>query len=341
MKTAPLNHKAGRSGRRHWRGIVLAVLWLCLPLPVPAAWDLSVDGDARFQWTDWAHAGAGIHRVGASLRKTFSDARGDRLVLFGLVEAQDDFSEIMVHELYGLYKGPLGAWNVTAGRFGLPWGLLSGFSASRLLYEVPHDRLLGMDVDSGLKISGVTGALDYAVSITQGYGPHNTPHDWGHGLATARIGFTPGDTEEFSWGLSAAWGRSLAAHVEETTAEMETAGPEHDGERPWRRVLVGLDGTLYLGRWLGRLEAAGGRVGGLTMATGFAALDFALWPRLDLNLAVNAVRHGSDHQEAWFVGFTAKPAWFTFRGGYRYAGHHNESRHEVVFQIYRLFAFSR
>ncbi|MEZ4568239.1 MAG: hypothetical protein R2860_15205 [Desulfobacterales bacterium] len=42
----------------------------------------------------------------------------------------------------------------------------------------------------------MVGALDYGISFTQGYGPHHTPHDLGHGLAVARIGFIPGDTDE-------------------------------------------------------------------------------------------------------------------------------------------------
>ncbi len=106
---------------------------------------------------DWEHSEANIHRIGISARKTFADRHGGRLILFGLVEAEDNFDEIMAHEFYGQYKGPMGAWNVTAGRFGLPWGLLPGFSASRLLYDMPHDRLLGMDVDSGVKVSGMVG----------------------------------------------------------------------------------------------------------------------------------------------------------------------------------------
>ncbi|MBA3028047.1 MAG: hypothetical protein FP816_04420 [Desulfobacteraceae bacterium] len=149
------------------------------------------------------------------------------------------------------------------------WGLLPGFSASRLLYDMPYDRLLGMDVDSGLKISGVMGAVDYGLSVTQGYGPHNTPQDIGHGLAVGRVGFTPGDTDEISLGLSAAWGRSLISHDEDAS---DMVGMNKD--REVLRALGGVDATLYLGRFLGRIEVATGRVDHQPLATTFAALVY-------------------------------------------------------------------
>lgn len=315
--------------------IVVVLLALILPAPAFASWNLSADGDFRYEWKDWEHSKADIHRIGASARKTFADSRGDRFIFFGLVEAEDNFDEVMAHELYGQYKGPMGAWNVTAGRFGLPWGLLTGFSASRLLYDMPHDRLLGMDVDSGVKVSGVVGALDYGISFTQGYGPHHTPHDLGHGLAVARIGFIPGDTDEISLGLSAAWGRSIMAHEEADDPDMA----DMDTDQALHRALGGADATLYLGRWLARIEVASGRVDHRSLTTGFAALDYALLPKLDLNLAANVAWHGSDYEDAWFVGFTGNPPWFTIRGGYSYA-EHSASRHKVTLQLYRLFSLS-
>lgn len=331
--------KIGHATAFNLRGLlfpVFALLFLMMPGTGQAMWNLSVDGDARYRLAEGEDPDVGIHLMGASARKTFADSRGDRLIFFVLVEAEDNFNDVSAHELYGQYKGPLGAWNVTAGRFGLPWGLLTGFSASRLLYDMPHDTLLGMDVDNGLKVSGVAGDLDYAFSVTQGYGPHQTPRDTGHGLGVARIGWTPGDTEELSMGLSTAWGRSITPHDGEGMGDMAAV---HDKDRAVSRALGGVDATFYLGRWLGRIEAGAGRVDHRSLTTGFAALDYALLPRLDLNLAVTAERHGSEYEDAWFVGFTGNPPGFTIRGGYRYAGH-NDARHEVILQIYRQFSVS-
>lgn len=319
--------------------VIFLFLFILWPAMVRATWNISLDGDARYRLTEWEEHDANIHLVGASVRKTFSDSRGDRLILFGLVEAEDDFSDVMLHEIYGQYKGPMGAWNITAGRFGLPWGLLPGFSASRLLYEMPHDALLGMDADSGVMLSGVTGSLNYAVSFTQGYGPHNTSDGDGHGIGMGRIGFTPGDTEEVSLGLSAAWGRSVRAHGNGGDADMGVDIIDRDKDSAVSRAVGGMDATLYMGRWLSRIELSAGRVDDRSMAAGFAAIDYALLPRLDLTLAGNALWHGSTYEDTWFVGFTGKPPWFTIRGGYRYAGH-SPSRHEVMFQLYRLFSFN-
>lgn len=322
--------------------IAAMVLFLLMPGPVRASWNISIDGDARYWWTEWEDHDANIHLAGVSARKTFADSRGDRLIFFGLLEAEDNFSDVMLHEIYGQYKGPMGACNITVGRFALPWGLLPGFSASRLLYDMSHDAILGMDVDSGGMISGVTGNLNYAVSFTQGYGPHNTPDGDGHGIGMGRIGFTPGDTEEISLGLSAAWGRSVSAHGAGGDVDMrvDIAGmADMEKDAAVRRAVGGLDATLYLGRWLGRMELSAGRVDHRSMTAGFAAIDYALLPRLDVNVAVNHVWHGSKYEDAWFVGITGKPPWFTIRGGYRYAGH-SPSRHEVMLQLYRLFSFN-
>ncbi|RJP43134.1 MAG: hypothetical protein C4548_07145 [Desulfobacteraceae bacterium] len=311
-------------------------LFALIPGGVQATWNLSVDGDARYRLTEWEEHDADIHLVGASVRKTFSDNKGDRLILFGLVEAEDNFSDVMLHEVYGQYKGPMGAWNITAGRFGLPWGLLPGFSASRLLYDMPHGAVLGMNVDNGFMLSGVNGPLDYAASITQGYGPRGTPDDLNLSLGTARIGFTPGDTEEFSIGVSAAVGKSIRVHAADPNGD---ADMNMDKDSALQRAVGGLDATLYLGRWLGRVELSAGRVDHRSMTAGFAAMDYALLPRFDLNFAANLVWHGSEFKDEWFAGFTGKPPWFTIRGGYRYAGN-SPSHHEVIFQLYRLFSYN-
>jgi len=112
-----------------------------------------------------------------------------------------------------------------------------------------------------------------------------------------------------------------------------------DKDSALQRAVGGLDATLYLGRWLGRVELSAGRVDHRSMTAGFAAMDYALLPRFDLNFAANLVWHGSEFKDEWFAGFTGKPPWFTIRGGYRYAGN-SPSHHEVIFQLYRLFSYN-
>lgn len=314
---------------------LLALAALLAPCGARGARNISLDADVRLNLREGERGEALLHRMGASLRETLADRRGDRLILFGLVEAERDLSEIMLHELYARYKGPLGARGVSVGRFRMPYGLLYDFDPSRFLYETPHEALLGVEADNGVMLSGLSGALDYAFALTQGYGHHHRPDFPGHGLAVARVGVTPGETEEISLGLSGAYGKT--AH-------------EHNRDLAVRRALVGADATLYLGRWLGRMELGAGRVAGRAMSAGFAAFDFALLPGLDLNLAASVVHHASVTAETWFAGFTFRPRRVTIRGGYRYAGSgelagsgghagSGEARHAVTLQVYRLFSF--
>ncbi|MFP4418584.1 MAG: hypothetical protein ACLFSB_15065 [Chitinispirillaceae bacterium] len=300
------------------------VALLLLPPQVEATWSVMADADCRYRLSDWDDNQATLHVLGASLRKTFSDSKGDRFTLFGLVEAHDNLSEFMMHELYGLYKGPLGSWNVTLGRFGLPYGLLTNYSTSRLPFDMPHRAVIGYAVDNGIMLSGVKGMWEYAVAGTQGYGPHHTPGFPGHGLATARLGITPGYSGDVTLGISGAFGKTSHMHNRDSTIE---------------RAVGGVDATLYSGRLLTRLELNGGMVDDKLMATGFAAFDFALLPRLDINVAVTGIRHGDQLQDSWFSGVTYKPKWFTVRGGYRYA-RYEKPHHQVELQIYRLFSFN-
>jgi hypothetical protein len=285
-----------------------------------AAGNVSFEADGRLRLAEGAEREAELHLLGLSLRHAFADSKGDRLILAGLARAESDLSEITLHELYARYKGPLGSWDLTAGRFRLPYGLMYSFDPATLLYNTPHMDLLGMDSDNGAMLSGLVGPFDYALSFTQGYG-HHAPDFPGHGIAMARLGIIPGETEEVSIGFSGAYGRTLA---------------EHDGDETIERAIAGADATLYLGRWLSRLELSGGRVDGQEILAGFAGLDYALLSGLDLNLAANVVRHGSETADTWFAGITCRPRWITIRGGYQYEG--TGDSHEFTIQAYYMFS---
>ena len=175
-------------------------------------WKLTLDGDGRYGYTDWKDHSAELHVASATVKKTFADSRGARLKMFGLFEARDNFSRFMVHEAYGVFKGPMGLWNITAGRFTLPYGLLWNFSTNRLPYEDVYHDILGFDTDNGLQASGTAGRIDYGLSLTQGLGPHRDIEFPGHGLVIFRAGMALGETEEFLVGLSGAAGRVETGH---------------------------------------------------------------------------------------------------------------------------------
>jgi hypothetical protein len=342
--------RGNRKGLCRLYAIACAIALMCMAGPAAecqASWNLSLDADVRGRIASGTDPDATLNLFGAALRKTFADSKGDRLVLFALFESEKEFGESRdesLHEIYVQYKGPMGLWNITVGRFGLPWGLLPDFSTSRLLYDMPHDRVLGMDVDSGIKISGVQGMVDYGLSYSRGYGPRNTVDAGSHGIAMGRIGITPGETEEFSLGLSGAWGRSINAHGgdhgDSKPLPVMPGQPvkTRDDDRALQRAVVGLDSTLYLGRWLIRSEVSGGQVDKRAIRAFFAGADYALRSNLDLNLAVNLSRHDSKNMNEWFAGLTCRLPWFIVRGGYRYVGY-GEARNQITIQFYRLFSY--
>jgi hypothetical protein len=177
-----------------------------------------------------------------------------------------------------------------------------------------------MDSDNGVMLSGIAGPIDYAASFTQGYG-HHTPDFPGHGIAIVRLGIMPGETEEISLGISGVYGSS---------STMESVEPALE------RALAGADATLYLGPWLTRFEVDGGTVGGESILTGFAGIDYALSSRIDLNMAANIVRQNSSTTGTCFAGMTWRSRWLTVRGGYQYED--QTESHQFTLQAYYLFS---
>jgi hypothetical protein len=303
-----------------YRSAIAVLLMLAAPAAAYGTGNVSAEIDGRLRFEEAEEFDAELHLLGLSLRHTFADSKGDRLTLFSLVRAESDLSEVMLHELYARYKGPLGAWDLTAGRFRLPYGLMYSFDAATLLYDTPHDALFGMDSDNGVMLSGIRGPVDYAVSLTQGYG-HHTPEFPGHGVAMVRLGIMPGETEEFSVGISGAYGKSSTMHDVDSVLE---------------RALAGADATLYLGQWLSRLEIDIGKVAGEQILAGFAGLDYALMPRIDINLSASVIRYDSLTASSWFAGMTWRTRWLTVRGGYSYD--EPENSHRFAIQAYYLFS---
>jgi hypothetical protein len=79
-----------------------------------------------------------------------------------------------------------------------------------------------------------------------------------------------------------------------------------------------------------------GTVDGAPILTGFAGIDYALAPGIDLNLSASVVRLDSRTAGEWFSGMTWRSNWLTFRGGYCYDDA-NES-HRFTIQAYYLFS---
>ena len=301
------------------------VIYVCLiPCNLSASWNISADGDARAEWISPDEYGAHIHVVGLSVRKSFADKIGDRVIVSGLFEAHKNFSELMVHELYIKYKGPMGVWNITAGRIGIPYGLLPSFSSTRLLFQTPTEEILGFDDDNGIMVSGIRGIFDYGVSFTQGYGIHHKLKFPGMGFVAGRIGITPGESEEFSVGVSFSGGKT---HTDESIVYAH------------KRITGGVDATTSLRRANIRVQIDAGKIDSSEFVVGYGSADLALHNRFDISAGLRLFYQSEAQAGAAFAGFSVKPPWFTLRGGYTYEKK-SVDNHTIALQLYRLFAYS-
>lgn len=306
---------------------VLLILVLITGFRAGASWNLSADADIRATVDDPNDIEVKLHVVGVSLRKVLSDSMGDRFIFFGLLEGHDNMSDWMVHELYATYKGPMGRWNITAGRFGLPFGLITGYTTSRVLYDSLYSQTIGMDIDNGVKVTGVIGNIDYGLAATLGQGPHDTPELPGENLVSGRIGYTLGDSGELRFGVSGAAGRTrMAQHT----------GIPHMRHEP---QLVAFDVTYEPGHWITRMEFQVGEIDNRRILGGFGMLDYALFPRWNMNAAAKIAYSEGSASGYGYIGAEYAGSRFMFRGGYTYDYSKDCEEHVLSFQIYRLFSY--
>lgn len=303
---------------KHQVVILILLLTGCLL----ADWRVTFDGDARLIMSDGQKPHSGMNIAGLLVRKSFADQKGDRVTFTGLLEAEDDFDEVSLHEFFIRYKGPMGRWNVNLGRYTLPYGLLSSFSSRKYLYDTVDHHTIGIHVDSGIMLNGVNQWYDWAFSWTQGYGGHHTP-DWpGHGLLMGRLGFVVGDSGDLSYGFSALSGRT-AMH--------------HDPDMTIKRKMLGLDATLYWGLSLNRLEISFGKINDQKITTAFWMSDYAILPKMDLTISGNQLWSKAGDSGELFAGISYRLPYITLRGGYLHPlqGDSNES---ISLQIYYIFS---
>lgn len=281
----------------------------------------TLEADLRATARDPGNHEAGIHLLAGSLKSVFADAEGDRLILFANLEAMDNLSEVMLHEVYGRYKGPLGKWNLTLGRYAPPFGLLATYVSTRFLFRTPETATLGMDADNGLMLSGVLPSFDYALSLSQGIDGHGVFDFPGPGHITGRIAFPLGEGEDYSLGLSGAFGSAPGGH--------------HPGDFS-EHGLGAVDFTGYLGAAILRVEGTAGLSDHEKLISLWSGFDYALFPKLEVNLGAGYISHGTIDQGSGFAGVTLRPRWFVLRGGYRILNDGGPI-HEATLQLYRQF----
>ena len=293
---------------------VLFILAALLPLRAHGSWFVTGDADVRCTRVQGQET-AELYLVSFSARKVISDGGGDRLILFLLGEGMHDFNNSMIGQAYAQYKGPLGKWNLLAGRFRLPFGLLQNYSTERLLVTTPEFETLGIAADDGVQLSGTLESLEYAVSASGG---RNSK-----GILSFRAGYRGVDFEDMRFGVSGFAGRVLSG------------GTLHD------RRIMSADLIKYRGLLVARAEAYLGTEDGNNLAGIFAGADYALLPRTDITLSYTAVdAAGTSRLNHLHIGLSYNPAaGFNIRAAKKIPAAQGGSNDEFTLQVY--YAVSR
>ncbi|MCC6545366.1 MAG: hypothetical protein IT392_12865 [Nitrospirae bacterium] len=193
-----------------------------------------------------------------------------------------NFEKIQPYQTYLQYKGPLGKWNIRAGHYILPFGLLADYDTERLVLRTLEPLSLGIKLDTGVELLGFVRDMDYAVSVSQGVGRERLSDVDDNKLFTGRIGWQGDDV---NIGLSILNGRVL---MEEGSFIRNETGADSLYER-----LLGIDLTWYHGSLILRGEATIGKDNDKGVGGFLAKADYAVTPDLEINLkyALNLLRN--------------------------------------------------
>jgi len=283
----------------------------------PGAGFFSYDFDLRYGYSETTGSGLNLEAAGLTARKIFPDKNGDRVVLFGFLDIMDNFSEIMLDQAYVLYKGPLGKWNITLGRYRLPFGLMKDYETKRILIKTAELDTVGMDSDNGIMVNGYRGNFDYSVAASQGVGTGRWDDRGDGALFTARLGLGQ-DSGEQALGLSGIIGSVFT-------------------QSALYKKLISVDFTKYAGLAIWRLEAVLGNEEDRPLVSMFLGSNYALSSKAELNFAYRHFYNGlADRVNSLCSGITLSSWGFQFRAALKYFFTGGDGN-EISLQVYRKF----
>lgn len=240
--------------------------------------------------------GLNLHGAFVNLRQVISDEKGDRYIFVAQLDANNNLNEIEAYQVYAQLKGSLGGANLRAGHYILPFGLLAYLDTERQLLQTQESVALGIKLDTGLQVFGFVGALDYALSISQGTGKL-TDQD-SNKLLVARIGI---QQEENSWGLSYLDGR--------VDSDEDSFYPQGNSDK--QRLAI--DAELDLLPWMLRIELDTGKDDGRSVSGAILLADYDVNARLSFNSKLSYWDSTDEFQEM-AIGFSySLPRNFVFR----------------------------
>lgn len=291
----------------------------------------SSDIDLRYEVKNLKYNEFKIKGIGFSLRKIFADKTADRLILFSVIDIENikyDLNnniEFMIDQLYLQYKGPLGRWNVSFGRYILPFGLLSTYSSKRLLVETSEYETIGLETDSGILLSGFIGNFEYAASLSLGVGMQRWVDIDNEQLFVLRCGYQTPEFEDLKAGLSLCSGRVLYEK-------------NHDMEVYMYKKIMAVDLTKYFSGGVLRTEICFGKEDNGQLLSIFSGLDYALMPKLEINLGYSYLEKSYSGINKLILGLSTNIYNFTFRIAQKFSLK-KDKNNEFVLQVYKIFNF--
>ncbi len=285
---------------------------------------LQVSGglDARYEYESVADSHeASLDGAFLNLRQVWSDDAGDRWIGVAQVDFDHNFEDISPYQVYLQYKGPLGRWNIRAGHYLLPFGLLATYDTERLLLQGIEEESVGLRKDTGAEVLGFVGDWDYAVSVSDGLGDS---HLWDSRASPVLAGRIARVSDEWQIGLS-----TLLGHV---LQDRESGGAGETTEE----YLAAIDATVFRGPATIRTELTGGAKDGEGVLGGVLLADYALMPKLEVNTRY-AMWDENGLQQSAGLGLTARVLPWCYL---RIADEYEFEEDENVFtaQIYMEFS---
>ncbi|MEM5799956.1 MAG: hypothetical protein QXZ43_04820 [Candidatus Aenigmatarchaeota archaeon] len=261
-----------------------------------------------------------------NIRSIFSDYKGDRIIIVGQLDIENNLKIIKPYQAFFQYKGPLGKWNIRVGHYILPFGLLSNYDTERLILKTMEDLNLGIKLDTGIELLGFLGSFDYAVSVSQGVGQNRLTDIDNDKLITARIGW---QDEDINLGLS--------GFIGEVLTEKDSIIRKEIGSESLYEKRLGLDLTKYIGQLTLRGELNIGKdkndsVGGILLEA-----DYSLIQKLELNFKY-AYWQRKGSRNFIGIGFSyelLRGLFIRFANEYQFG---KENKNEFILQIYYDFS---
>lgn len=272
-------------------GVVIAAT---LPATIQAAATISGGVDSRVVHnTVPRDTEAELTGAFLNLRQVWTDAAGDRWIGVAQVDFDHNFEDVRPYQVYLQYKGPLGKWNIRAGHYLLPFGLLTTYDTERLVLRGLEETNLGIRTDTGAQFFGRSGDWDYALSVTNGLGNSRPFDSRARPVLTTRVAYVK---DAWQVGFSSLEGR-VRAKFEPLT------GDANASRTLTRERRFALDALRTWGPVTFRAEVSGGTNDGDDVWGGVLLADCAIAPKLELNFRY-ATWHGPSTAQTVGAGLT-------------------------------------